>query len=84
MTGFFVDLFIRKVESNQYTKSCVQEDLLNDSQQLGVFISKNKLCKDFPPDKFHYISLRKALFLPIFQSGLQFCIMNVERLKVGA
>ena len=33
VTGFFVDVFIRKVESKQYNRSCVQDDSLNNSQK---------------------------------------------------
>ena len=81
MTGGGVDVFIIKVESKQYNRSCVQDDLLNASYQLGVPMSKKKLYKYFPPDEFHYVQLRKVFYLPIVQSWLQFCVMNIERLK---
>ena len=55
MTGGFVDVFIIKVESNQYNRSCVQDDLLNASQKLAAPMSKRKLYKYFPPDEFLYI-----------------------------
>ena len=42
------------------------------------------MCDDFPPGEFHDIQLRKALYIPIFQSQLQFCVVNVEILKVSA
>ena len=84
VTGFFIGVFISKFESKQYNRSCVQDALLNASQLLGVPMSKKKLYEDFPPDEFHDIQLRKAFSLPIVQSELQFCVMNVERLKGGA
>ena len=52
--------------------------------KIGVPIPKHKLCEDFPPGEFHDIQLRKALYIPIVQSELQFCVVNVEILKVGA
>ena len=84
MTGFFVYVFIIKVDSNQYIRSCVQDGLLNDSQKLGVPMSKKKLYAYLAADEFHGIKLRKELFLQIFQSQLQFCVINVEILKGGA
>ena len=50
MTGFLVDLFIRKVEPKKYNRSCVHDALLNASQQLGVTIPKNKLYEGFTPN----------------------------------
>ena len=61
LTGFFVDVFIRKLQSNQYNRSCVNDALLNASQLLGVPMSKKKLYEDFPPDEFHDIQLRKEV-----------------------
>ena len=55
VTGVFVDVFISKVDSNQYNRSCVKDYLLNASQQLGVPMSKKKLYTYFPPNKFHDI-----------------------------
>ena len=58
VTEFFVDVFIRKVDSKQYNRSLDKYALLNASQQLGVNISKNTLYEYFPPDEFHDIKLK--------------------------
>ena len=52
--------------------------------KIGVPIPKQKLCDDFPPYEYHDIQFRKALSIPIFQSELQFCVVNFEILKFGA
>ena len=63
MIGFFVGVFINKVESKKYNISCVHDALHNYSQQLGVPMSKNNLYEDFPADEFHDIKLRKTFSL---------------------
>ena len=84
VTGFFVLVSISKVDLKKYNRSCVQDALLNSSQQLGVPMSKKKLYEDFPPGNFYYRQLRKAFSLPIVQREIQFCVMKVERLRGGA
>ena len=84
MRAVFIDVFISTVKSKQYNRSCVQDALLNYSQQLAVPMLKQKLYEDFTPDDFHDIKLRKSLYIPIVQSELQFFVMNVERLTGAA
>ena len=50
-----------------------------------LFLCQKRNCINIchPPDEFHYVQLRKVFYLPIDQSWLQFCVMNIERLKGG-